>query len=81
MYRERFPHERRYLARQRRPWGHRYPWRRRFFTHEEKKELNERRIKRIEQYREFLEKELAGVNEYLENLKKESETEKQTSTN
>lgn len=69
MYRERFPHERRYLAR------HRPPWRRRFFTQEEKNELNERRVKRIERYREFLEKELAGVNEYLETLKKESETE------
>ena len=76
MYGERFPHERRYLARHRHPWGRRYPWRRRFFTQEEKKELNERRVKRIEQYREFLEKELAGVNECLENLKKESETKK-----
>ena len=76
MYREHFQHERRNLARHRNPRGHRYPWRRRFLTKEEKKELNERRIKRIEQYREFLEKELAGVNEYLEKLKKESQTEK-----
>ena len=56
---------------------HRHPWRRRFLTKEEKKELKERykenKIKWIERYKEFLEKELAGVNERLEELKKEKE--------
>ena len=67
MYRE-------YHRRYRHPFlRHRRPWRRRFLTEEEKKELKERRIKWIEQYKEFLEKELAGVNERLEELKKEKE--------
>ena len=58
MYRE---HHRRY----RQPlFQHQHPWKRRFLTKEEKKEMGERfqekLLKRIERYKEFLEKELAG---------------------
>lgn len=55
----------------------RRPWRRKFLTKEEKKEMKERhkekKIKWMESYKEFLEKELAGVNERLEEMKKEKE--------
>ena len=44
---------------------------RRFLTKDEKKELNEKKIKLLEQYKESLEKELQGVNERLEELKLE----------
>ena len=54
-----------------------YGYRRRFFTAEEKKELEKQyrknRIERIENYKESLEKELKAVNERLEEIKKEQE--------
>lgn len=54
---------------------HRYPWRRRFLTKEEKKEFKERKkekkIKWLERYKDHLEKELKGLTERLEELKAE----------
>ena len=51
--------------------------RRRFFTAEEKKELEKQhrkaRIEWIENYKESLEEELKAVNERLEEIKKEQE--------
>ena len=57
-------------------YGHPFfGYRRRFFTEEERKELQkqyrERRIKWIENYKQSLEEELKAVNERLEELKEE----------
>ena len=59
-------------------YGHPFfGYRRRFFTAEEKKELEKQyrkaRIERIENYKESLEEELKAVNERLEEIKKEQE--------
>ena len=55
----------------------RFGYRRRFFTAEEKKELEEQhrkaRIEWIENYKESLEEELKAVNERLEEIKKDQE--------
>ena len=54
-----------------------FGYRRRFFTAEEKKELEKQyrqnRIEWIENYKESLEEELKAVNERLEEIKKEQE--------
>ena len=54
---------------------HRYPWKRRFLTKEEKKEkkmrYKEKKIKWLEHYKDHLEKELKGLTERLEELKAE----------
>ena len=59
-------------------YGHPFfGYRRRFFTAEEKKELEKRRrkarIEWTETYKESLEAELKAVNERLEQIKKEQE--------
>ena len=59
-------------------YGHPFfGYRRRFFTAEEKKELEKQhrkaRIEWIETYKESLEDELKAVNERLEAIKKEQE--------
>ena len=54
-----------------------YGYRRRFFTAEERKEIEKQhrqaRIEWIENYKESLEEELKAVNERLEEIKKEQE--------
>ena len=60
------------------PHGHPFwGYRRKFFTEEERKELEkqhrERKIAWIEHYKESLEAELKAVNERLEEIKKEQE--------